>query len=424
MVTRYLNWFIPPHLTHDPNVMRRATQLVIFTQLAPLFFLPNVIKWYKLGSTPLVISMTTVMIIVCVIIPLIFKFTASLNLMGNAIMASLAWHFSILPFMTGGITSSALAWNLVLPVFAATFIGYRSMLAWAAVMFIEIIIFTALKINGVALPTIPLTASQLMETQIANVIGPFLSLTITLYFNDKGLRFAFAAQENAILEQKQAIDDQERTRSKLEEISRNLTNAFTQIESSAQQLSETSEQIAAMTKQNTQSAAEMDKLMKAAEVVVTEANASMSKLNSSIQEISQSSAETYKIVKTIDEIAFQTNLLALNASIEAARAGEAGAGFSIVAQEVRNLAMRSADSAKSTAGMIDTTAKQIQQVTELVVKTNGDFGKVADSVGKAVVLIGEIAEGSSDQERGVTEINRSISELNSLVRSNASKKQL
>ncbi len=418
MISEYLNWFIPASLSKDPNIQRRANQLIIFTQVAPLFFLPNIIKWYKIGSPELALSMTVVMIIVSVVIPIAFKFTASLNFLGNAIMASLAWHFSILPFMTGGITSSALAWNLVLPVFTATFVNYRSMLAWSVIMFTEIIIFMLLKLNGVSLPNISLTERQILETQIANVIGPFAALCITLYFNDKGLRYAFSAQEEALSEQRRAMEEQNRTRGKVEEIGRNQKKAFSQIEANTAQLSTTSAQIAAMTQQNAESADEVDKLMKESEKVVQKANASMGELNTSMQEISQASAETFKIVKSIDEIAFQTNLLALNAAVEAARAGEAGAGFAVVAQEVRNLAMRSAESARNTAGLIENTVKRIQSVSELVARTNGDFDMVSSSVSKAVGLIGEIAAGSAEQSRGVSEINHAIAELSMLVHTN------
>jgi methyl-accepting chemotaxis protein len=121
-----------------------------------------------------------------------------------------------------------------------------------------------------------------------------------------------------------------------------------------------------MTKQNAENAAQADVLMKEANSVVSQADESMKEMTVSMKEISTASEETSKIIKTIDEIAFQTNLLALNAAVEAARAGEAGAGFAVVAEEVRNLAMRSADAAKSTAELIEGTVKKVSDGTQLV----------------------------------------------------------
>jgi len=108
-----------------------------------------------------------------------------------------------------------------------------------------------------------------------------------------------------------------------------------------------------MTQQNAANAGEADNLMREANKVFDRANDSMGQLNTSMAEISSASEDTFKIIKTIDEIAFQTNLLALNAAVEAARAGEAGAGFAVVADEVRNLAMRAAEAAKNTSGLIE-----------------------------------------------------------------------
>ncbi|MBN1380874.1 MAG: hypothetical protein JXA41_04290 [Deltaproteobacteria bacterium] len=418
MFTKYIHWFIPEDFTDDPNILRRAEQLIIFTQVAPLFFIINAFKWHHVGSMTLTVTNIAAFVIICIIIPLMFRQTGSVNFIGNAIMATLSCHFTILPFVTGGITSSGLIWNLVLPVFALTFVSFKSMAFWSTFMFVDILTFVFLKMQGVPLPTVALTEKQLLETQIANICGPFVAMCIALYFNERGLKFAFDLQEKALEEQRKIMSDQNRTKVNLEEMAHNLEKVFSQVQNNTIHLSSTTEQIAAMTKQNADSAKEVDKLMKESEQVVHQANTSMGDLNKSIQEISEASTETSNIIKNIDEIAFQTNLLALNAAVEAARAGEAGAGFAVVADEVRNLAMRTAESAKNTAELIENTVKRIQYGTDLVSRTNGDFVNVSASVGKAVTLIGEIAAGSAEQARGVEQINLAIAELNELVKIN------
>src|SRR5690606_23057713 len=121
-------------------------------------------------------------------------------------------------------------------------------------------------------------------------------------------------------------------------------------------------------------ATQADTLMKEANRVIAKSNESMEELTGAMEDISKTSEETQKIIRTIDEIAFQTNLLALNAAVEAARAGEAGAGFAVVADEVRNLAMRAADAAKNTTALIEGSVKKIKEGSELVGVTNKAFG--------------------------------------------------
>jgi methyl-accepting chemotaxis protein len=152
---------------------------------------------------------------------------------------------------------------------------------------------------------------------------------------------------------------------------------------------------------------------------VSEANSSMTELTISMQEISKASDETQKVVKTIDEIAFQTNLLALNAAVEAARAGEAGAGFAVVAEEVRNLALRSADAAKNTAVQIEGTVKKIKSGSELVARTNDAFGKVAESSSKVGELVAEISAASNEQAQGIEQVNTAIVEMDKVVQTNS-----
>jgi methyl-accepting chemotaxis protein len=132
-------------------------------------------------------------------------------------------------------------------------------------------------------------------------------------------------------------------------------------------------------------------------------------------EIFYSSQETGKIIKIIDEIALQTNLLALNAAVEAARAGEAGAGFAVVANEVRNLAMRAAEAAKNTSIMIEDTVNKMNKGSDIVVKTNGAFSKVASGSKKAGEMVGDIASASDEQAQGIDQVSKAISEMDQVV---------
>ncbi|MDD2901961.1 MAG: methyl-accepting chemotaxis protein [Syntrophales bacterium] len=145
----------------------------------------------------------------------------------------------------------------------------------------------------------------------------------------------------------------------------------------------------------------------------------MADLTESMQEISQASGETAKIIKTIDEISFQTNLLALNAAVEAARAGEAGTGFAVVADEVRNLALRAAEAAQNTSTLIEDTVAKIQAGSELVNKTFEAFSRAAASASKTKALVAEIAGASNEQAQGVNQINQAITEMDQVVQRNA-----
>jgi len=153
--------------------------------------------------------------------------------------------------------------------------------------------------------------------------------------------------------------------------------------------------------------------------IVTQANGAMSRLTASMDEISKASEEVSKIIKTIDAIAFQTNLLALNAAVEAARAGKAGAGFAVVAEEVRSLAMRAADAARSTADLIEGTVRKIAEGSQVVGNTNGEFSRVAVSISKVGELVGEITAASQEQAQGIEQINKAIGEMDKVVQQNA-----
>ncbi len=201
--------------------------------------------------------------------------------------------------------------------------------------------------------------------------------------------------------------------------SHTLAGGASEQAASLEQTSAAFEQIAAMTRRNDDSASQADVLVKNTLEKVDEASNFMKDLDMSNKKIVAASEETQKIVNTIDEIAFQTNLLALNAAVEAARAGEAGAGFAVVAEEVRNLAMRSAEAAKTTSNLIETTVARIAEGESLGRKTNDAFAEVIDEVAKVGSLVGDIVIASHEQAEGVEQINTTMSQIDGVVQQNA-----
>ena len=175
------------------------------------------------------------------------------------------------------------------------------------------------------------------------------------------------------------------------------------------------EQLTAMSHKNSENAIEANEFIIKSSDVVSRSNESMNRVTDAMEDISNASAETQKIVKNIDEIAFQTNLLALNAAVEAARAGEAGAGFAVVADEVRNLAMRSAEAARNTASLIESTVKKVNEGSSLVKATYDDFAGVVEAVGKTKSLISEISNANKEQFIGIDEINKALTEIDTIT---------
>ena len=256
---------------------------------------------------------------------------------------------------------------------------------------------------------------------IRNVIfifaGVFLLLTVVgvLYF----ARSITLPIGNATAQLTEASTQVAAASSEVAAASQSLAEGASEQASALEETSSSLEEMSSMTKQNAGNASQADSLMKQANSVVKRANDSMSELTRSMGDITSASMETSKIIKTIDEIAFQTNLLALNAAVEAARAGEAGAGFAVVAEEVRNLAMRAAEAAKNTSVLIESTVIKIKDGSSLVSKTNEAFLEVAESASKVGELVGEISAASTEQAQGIDQITKAVAEMDKVTQETA-----
>ena len=145
----------------------------------------------------------------------------------------------------------------------------------------------------------------------------------------------------------------------------------------------------------------------------------MKEMMQSMTEIKNSSGELSKIIKVIDDIAFQTNLLSLNAAVEAARAGEAGAGFAVVAEEVRNLAQRSAKAAQDTTDIIEKNVKMSAAGVTVAQKVQEALQEINTQSNELNKLIDQINSASREQTQGISQINQAVSQMEQVTQQNA-----
>ena len=198
-----------------------------------------------------------------------------------------------------------------------------------------------------------------------------------------------------------------------------LSQGATEQASSIEELAASIHVISDQVTLNSENCVEARSMVKETSDYVESANNEMMRLTEAMNEINDTSMQINNIIKTIDDIAFQTNILALNAAVEAARAGEAGKGFSVVADEVRNLASKSADAAKDTAALIERAITVIQSGASIADSTASAMKNVSERTVSVEEIVNKIASASENQADMIVQVSTGVEQISSVVQNNS-----
>ena len=201
--------------------------------------------------------------------------------------------------------------------------------------------------------------------------------------------------------------------------SQSLAAGATTSASALEQISASLQELDSQSRTNAESAREAHATSLTARQSTSNGVTQMEDLSTAISDIQSASLATARILKTIEEIAFQTNLLALNAAVEAARAGDAGRGFAVVAEEVRALALRSAEAAKQTAELVERSTRSSARGVSLNGEVLAQLREIDGHVARVTTMMDEINVSSEQQLEGVRQITSAIDQVNQVTQMSA-----
>lgn len=243
-------------------------------------------------------------------------------------------------------------------------------------------------------------------------VGDFKSLAVSMYKLLEGLTSTLLQIDTSA---EQVASGAEQVSAGAQALSQGATEQAASVEELAATIGAISEKVRA----SAESAEETNSQTEQLSEEIAQSNHRMKEMLSAMMDISNSSSEIGKIVKTIEDIAFQTNILALNAAVEAARAGTAGKGFAVVADEVRNLAMKSAEASQNTTTLIENTMQAISHGTKIANETADSLQSVVGGVATVANTMNVISNASEEEAESIRQVTDGIDQISSVVQTNS-----
>lgn len=275
-------------------------------------------------------------------------------------------------------------------------------------------VFAALQniINEISATLIKMSNKDLSMDELKDYIGDFapISQSMNAILNDYNNFFGMI-QKSA----EQVGNSSEQVSSSAQTLAQGATEQAGTIE----ELSSSTTDVSQKVKDNTNSILQVVEHIDVASKNVSHINSQMQKMLSAMEEIKTSSNEISNIIKVINDIAFQTNILSLNAAVEAARAGSAGKGFSVVAEEVRNLASKSADAAKQTKHFIENSIQKVTDGSQIADNTAKELNQTTVQIQNVEEAVQKIKQASTAQSSAVKQISQGIEQVSVVVQSNS-----
>jgi len=363
-----VNWFIPDEIMNNFDEYRRAWTLVSVSWYGSLFILPNIVKWANMGSRRLAVSLIVVLVwLWCMAFTL--RYTRSLLLAGNGMLAGLCWHYLFLIYCTGGPDSESIGWTLNIPLLAIMLLPLRPALFWTSLGGVGLVGFFAAKLAGYTFPSVAMSPEKLFQEQFLSSFGPFLVAGILGFYLILSMRKAVTHQQEAAVARQKALgletvfeQVQDSSSQILLSVAR-LAATSTQQESVlsrqvasmhamvlevediadvASTLGETMQSVAGKSQETADIAGREREHLAQMEAAMHRMEAASRGSSKKLAAIAEKTDNITAVVTTITRVADQTNLLSLNAAIEAEKAGEYGRGFTVVAREIRRLADQTA----------------------------------------------------------------------------------